>query len=798
MDLIKAKVVLKSEKRKLMRNVVKTLLCLFLFISINTELFAQEYSNIIGFIDNYTTGKPLPDVNIRIKNTSYGTSSNDDGTFLFQKVKSGKYELEFTRIGYRTYIKKITIETGKILNLKIHLQEVSENLEEVVVTVKSKARKIREQAMPTSVILINEIQGTVSDVNEILAKTTGVQVRNTGGVGSSSRLSVRGLEGKRIGYFIDETPMNDNSDFMDLNDIPIDMIERIEVYKGIVPAKLGGSAIGGAVNIVTKEYPPNYADISYTIASFNTHKASAVLKTTKNGYQLGIGGFYTYSDNNYKMELPKEKGKIVTRNHDQFKKITIGGSFISKKWWFDEVELETLTTLTQKQIQGVENYDFKEAQKKHNAYLLSLHTEKKDFFIPGLDFDLTSNYTYTQFQFVDKATSRYDFNGNKIPPATAYGGETGIYPSNANINKNLFINKLNLNYILNNWSSLNLNSLLNFAKANPTDKLKDKVIGYKTNYDSHLLSLVTGLNYEMRFLNDKLTNSVSVKHYYYNMKTQLREKLGFGNLIDIHNQQSQWGINEAIRYRFTPRFLIKSSIAYDVRLPAEDELIGDGFLVMPSGNLLPERSTNFNIGFMYDKSLRSSGRFQFEINGFYAYLKDMIRFVGGLLQSNYQNFGEMRTFGTEIEIKWDATPFLYLYTNATYQDLRDVREYDAGSSNPNSTQGKRMPNIPYLFANVGFEIHKNNLFGGKEQNSRLFVNGSFVEEYFYDFEQSIYQERRIPKSLIFDMGLEHSFKNQSVIIGFQANNITNQKVISEFNRPLPKRNFAVKLRYIMK
>ena len=96
-----------------------------------------------------------------------------------------------------------------------------------------------------------ELQGTASSMNDVLARVAGVTIRNTGGVGSASRLSVRGLEGKRLGLFIDETALGQISNFITLNDIPIDMIERIEVYKGIVPYKFGGSALGGAVNVVT-------------------------------------------------------------------------------------------------------------------------------------------------------------------------------------------------------------------------------------------------------------------------------------------------------------------------------------------------------------------------------------------------------------------------------------------------------------------------------------------------------------------------------------------------------------------
>lgn len=109
-----------------------------------------------------------------------------------------------------------------------------------------------------------------------------------------------------------------------------------------------------------------------------------------------------------------------------------------------------------------------------------------------------------------------------------------------------------------------------------------------------------------------------------------------------------------------------------------------------------------------------------------------------------------------------------------------------------------MPNIPYLFANAGVELHRENFFGGKGQNTRLFADCSYVDEYLYDFEQSIYQERRIPRATTLNAGVEHSFCNRTIFVKFQMNNITGEQIFSEFNRPLPGRNFSVKLRYIWK
>lgn len=172
--------------------------------------------------------------------------------------------------------------------------------------------------------------------------------------------------------------MNDNSDFIDINDIPVDMIDRIEIYKGVVPARFGGSSVGGAVNIVIREYPPKYLDASYSIESFNTHKLSLVTKrniATK-GLEFGGGGFYTYSDNNYKMESPFEEGLIIKRNHDKFKKLAVAGSLKARKWWFDLVEFEPVFIHTFKEIQGIE-YNIEKAHTYSDAFIFANKLEKK-------------------------------------------------------------------------------------------------------------------------------------------------------------------------------------------------------------------------------------------------------------------------------------------------------------------------------------------------------------------------------------------------------------------------------------
>ena len=770
----------------------KTFLLLLLF---SLSISAQNTAELIGTVTDKVTHQPLIGADVYIKELNKGVSTDARGQYRLAHLPEGNYTVWFSFLGYQTFGKKISVK-GQMRS-DVSLKEQAEEISGVTVSGKSIAHQKKEQSMPVTVIDMSNLRGTVSSVQDILLKTVGITLRSSGGVGSSSRISVRGLEGKRIGFFIDELPLGEQTDYIDINDIPIDMIDRIEIYKGVVPARFGGSSLGGAINIVIREYPDKYADLSYGYESYNTHKAQGVFKRNlkQRGLVFGIGGGYTSSDNNYTFDSPFQEGLRITRNHDKYRKLIIGGSFKAKKWWFDEVELEPVFVKTYKEIQGIE-YDIREAHSQSLMTGLSNKLEKDNFLTEGLNLDMFNGLVLTKMNFIDKATRRYEWDGSSYPTPSRYGGEAGYnYPSDSDDKKLTFINKTNLEYILTERHSLNINSVFSMANGTPKDDLKTLSLGKQVNFNSQMRSWISGLTYDFRTLNDVFLNSLTVRHYMYTMHTQMAPLFVPGK-YDVDVSKSDFGVNNAMRYRFLPSLMGKLSAGYEVRIPSETELLGDGIAVIPSPDLLPERNLSTNLGFLFDLTGKHPTNAQIEMNFFYMYLQDMIRYTAGLIGAQYQNFGEMRTLGVEFEAKADVLPSLYLYGNTTYQDLRDTRAYEPESTVPNPTKNKRMPNIPYLMANAGLEFHRENLFGGTGQNTRLFADVAFVEEYYYDFEMTQLQKRRIPRSTTIDIGFEHSFLNNKVFLSGKVRNITNEKTLSEFNRPLMGINGGVKLRVI--
>lgn len=770
------------------------LLCLLCTLTIS----AQK-AIVYGQITDDKTGEPIAGTGVSIAKDGKGTVADANGRYILNIQGRQQVRLNFQYLGYKTESREIALRDSVCCNIR--LKPVENVLDEVTVTTRSEMRKLRESAMPISVIGQRQLQGTASNINDVLARTVGVTVRNTGGMGSTSRISVRGLEGKRMGMYIDETPMSQLSNFVALNDIPTNMIERIEVYKGIVPYKFGGSALGGAVNVVTKEYPPIYLDFSYEIGSFNTHQVSSVLKRTnrKSGLQFGVGGVVSYAKNNYKMTLANLDGRIVERDHDRFNKIMGGMSVKATQWWFDEMKWELIFMKTRQEIQGID-LNVREAYNHSTNYVTALTLKRNNFFLDGLDFDFNAGYIIGKYGLCDKAEHRYDWDGKVLPPVSSFGGEQNNFASDGNNRSNELTAKLNMGYTLDMHHALNLNIYADHNSLHPNDSLMDKSLGFRANFPSKMKTLTIGLSYDLTLFNGRFQNAFTLKEFFFSTHSRSIDIYSVKEPQPVKISKNYIGFSNAMRFKFTNDLMLKASFNSEVRIPTSEELIGNGYSILASPALRPERTSGVNLGLLYRHIKADGGLIEVELNGFYNQLEDMIRFTPDMIptMARYRNFGSVRTKGVELEAKGDICPLLYLYANGTYQDLRDVRKTIPGTEVENPTRNKRIPNVPYLLANFGAELHKENLFGGSGQNTRLLFDASYIHQYFYDFEVSKYQERKIPTSMTMDAALEHSFCNDRWTITFKVKNLTDRRIVSELNRPLPGRYIGIKVRYLFK
>src|SRR5690606_16700441 len=185
-----------------------------------------------------------------------GTYTDLDGKFRL-KISGGIKTLVFSGMGLeRKEFEVAPSMASKPLNITLPYSLTE--LNDVIVVAESKATKIEMKGFSVAAIETAQIKAQSLEINSVLGRAPGVRVRKTGGIGSDYEYSLNGLSGNAIRFFIDGIPMDYYGSSYSINNLPIALIDRIDVYKGVVPVELGSDALGGAINLVTNQNIDNF------------------------------------------------------------------------------------------------------------------------------------------------------------------------------------------------------------------------------------------------------------------------------------------------------------------------------------------------------------------------------------------------------------------------------------------------------------------------------------------------------------------------------------------------------------
>jgi outer membrane receptor protein involved in Fe transport len=673
-----------------------------------------------------------------------------------------------------------------------------EDIGSITVEGESEAVELTHSPMPVSVIEMDKYHGRNISLNEVLQRVAGVRVKQEGGLGSKATIAIQGLEGKRVKVFIDGNPLNAPDGTFGINDIPIQFIERIEVYKGVVPAKFGGDALGGAVNVVTREFTGDYVDLTGSIGSYQTYRSAVVLKKdfVDHKYEIGGGGFYNEAANDYLMDSPHVDDLRIKRDHDHFRSILTALTATANDVWFDEVGIELIRYESDKEIQGIET-NIQAAESNSEAYIAALGFEKEQFLLERLAFEYDFAYVDLTLHNVDKAEVCHNWDGS-VRPCPGVGGEMDGIPNDSDDKQTELRHDLNLHYALAGDYGLNFHLDSQHSKYEPHDDLASESLGYDVgDFPSEKRDTVLSLALESSHFGDRVANELGAKYYLHDYEITAQQRSLSATPEQSHNDGSEVGYYESIRYEPVSDLFLKASYEHAFRLPNADEIFGDGISITSSPDLRPEEADNFNLGVLFEKyHLLGLPWFKAEANFFYRSIDNLIMIQQGTHTSGYVNKGETEVKGFELEIQTDLTENWYVYANYTNQTLLDKEKTLAGTRDtPNPTHDHDLPNVPKQYGNIGVEFKVLGLIRS-DAMFKLFWETSWVDEYYYGWELSRYQDRKIDEQFSHTAGVEYSFMNDSWIIGFEVRNLTNEDVTDVYNCPLPGTTYHFNLRYV--
>lgn len=264
----------------------------------------KEGYMISGHVIEKETEEDIPYATILIVGSGQGTVSNEAGQFQFKNLEEGTYRLRVSAVGYRTLEKSIVVGREYMAVVHFPLEEEAVMVDEVVVSA-SRTEVSRRDAPVVVNILSPKLFEAVNSTD--LAKTlnfqSGLRVENNCQNCGFPQVRINGLDGPYSQILINSRPIiSALSGVYGLEQIPTNMIDRVEVVRGGGSALFGANAVGGTINIITKDPIDNSFQVSSTMSNLGGKSweqymgANVSLVAKDNSY--GIALYQSYRNRN--------------------------------------------------------------------------------------------------------------------------------------------------------------------------------------------------------------------------------------------------------------------------------------------------------------------------------------------------------------------------------------------------------------------------------------------------------------------------------------------------------------------
>ena len=254
-------------------------------------------ANIGGHVIDAETGEHMPYYLVKVLGTKLATLTDASGHYIFRDLTPGEYTLEASFTGYKTKSVKVSVKSGQSIEANFDVEPDVFMLDQVVVT--SSKSEIKRRESPS---LVSVVPGKIFDrigacsLSDGLDFQPGVRVENDCQNCGFTQVRINGLDGHYSQILMNSRPVfSALTGVYGLEQIPANMIDRVEVMRGGGSALFGSSAVGGTINIITKDPMVNSAQIAHTITSIGpsgsfdnntTLNASVVTDNSKAGIFL--------------------------------------------------------------------------------------------------------------------------------------------------------------------------------------------------------------------------------------------------------------------------------------------------------------------------------------------------------------------------------------------------------------------------------------------------------------------------------------------------------------------------------
>ncbi len=755
----------------------------------------------------------------------YQTIANDDGEYVFENLVAGDYHL-LASYKDEKVVYDVQLPQDEEFDV-VFFKEDLFDLEELTIKIESVKSHKEKEGFAMNVIETKEASLRNLQTNDLLDRTVGIKVRQNGGLGSQVDYNLNGMSGNAVRVMIDGVPLSVFGSSFNLNSLPPALIERIEVYKGVLPAHLSDDAMGGVINVVMKKDKYSMGNASVSYGAFNTFQANLFgsYLDQKSGLTLRFSGFYNQSDNDYeiwgkfvKQTLPNgriEDNLRVKRFEDAYK--SYGSRFevgLVDKSWADEFFVAYNGSYAYKEIQHglYMTRPYKGRFSESEANLVSVNYAKTNFLIKNLSLKSNNQIGQRKTMVNDTVSWVYNWYGERVKGVkgeylkTPDGAQQGA-PTLLHVNRDVLASRTQLDYTIADNHTIGVNYFIDQIERTDDDKIKTDLQRQFAPRGKNVKQILSTY-YQARFFEKRLKTNVFYK--YYQQKTIKRDpdvqQIDGENVIVENTYEREFNTQG---YGFAGSFLVAEGVAVlfsaekAIRMPTDGEIFGEPDLnVVANLGLKPEESKNFNLGAKLGPYKLSKHQFSLSLNGFIRDTQEKIirrastNLNDAIEQAPFENLGKTKAKGFEVELKYDYNKKVFFNAQASKFDSRYNVKYD-NNGNVLSNYNVQLPNEPFFNAHIGVQYLVGELF---QSNSilNLYYDFNFVDSFYGIWVPRVIkgvEAFEIPQQYNHQVGLSYTFPNRKFVLSMDVNNIFNKQLYDNFAVQKPGRSFYIKLNY---
>lgn len=613
-------------------------------------------ANLYGHVIDKQNGEHLPYIAILVKGTTIGTTTDVSGHYFLKNLPVGTLTLEIKSMGYRTIQKNVTVKAGVAIELNFELDPDDVSLDEVVVSANRSETKRRLAPNLVSVVnskLFETTQATC--LAQGLNFQPGVRTEDNCQNCGFTQVRINGLDGHYSQILIDSRPVfSALNGVYGLEQIPANMIDRVEVVRGGGSALFGASAIGGTINVITKEPSRNSAEVGHSFTSMggsnsfdNATSANVSLVTDNNK-----AGFYAYGQSRYRQaydydsdgysELPLLRNQTLGLN--SYLKLSPYSKLIMQYHGINEFR------------RGGNKLD----QAPHEANV----AEQVEHNIQG------GGLTYNFFSPDEKNRLSAYFSFQTTSRKSYYGGIGEGTEEDKEAAEKAYGTTHDFTYVFGTQYVHSFDKLI-FMPS-------DLTLGAEYNFDG-LKDVILG--YDRHFKQDVRIGSLYFQNEWKNKKWSLL----LGGRLDKHNMVDDLIFSPRVNLRFNPTEDINLRVTYagGFRAPqAFDEDLhvgvvgGERLVTVLADDLKEESSNSFSVSAdLYHKF--GNVQVNFLVEGFYTDLNNVFALrqlgitdaQGNIVQERYNAYGA-KVLGINLEGKAMFTKWFSLQAGLTLQQSK--------------------------------------------------------------------------------------------------------------------------------